>query len=88
MGAKTKGLDDLKGLVCRKRLVCGKFLVGFRHKKTALGARSRTVGLQAERHRGRAGAAVTGRRRDRFVVMSVDMMEAGRAVNDALSPSM
>jgi hypothetical protein len=46
-----------------------KCFVGFRHKKTALLARSRTIGLTAERHRGRAVAAGLGRRRDRFVVM-------------------
>jgi hypothetical protein len=58
-----------------------KSLAGFRHKKTALVARSRAFGQSAERHRGRAEAAGNGRRRVGNVVMEVDMMERGRAVN-------
>ncbi|CAD5255258.1 hypothetical protein BOSE62_40698 [Bosea sp. 62] len=57
------------------------------HKKTALWARSRAFGLEAERHRGRAGAACSLRRRVGFVVMRGYMFRAETAVNDgALEP--
>ena len=56
--------------------------VGFRHKKTALWARFADGRAQAERHRGRAGAAVDGATSgSRHVIMTLDMMEGGPAVN-------